>query len=623
MKRSLDQLDVMPSNDAEITDILSTIDELCQLDPAAPEPEEKEDLSPDFELTEAGMAKRGFHESQIQEVMLGIRQGLPAEVYARDCYNWKQMREIRLGLRDGLDTTLYEEPLFSAGQMREIRLGLRDGLDVSSYAGLMYATADMSLMRRKLLSAVYREEPEGFGREILDEESQIRIRISDDAMKAYITLPEQSAYTIREIKKILINHEIVHGIQEDKLRNLVQQKAYGRETLVAEGNLPQMGEDGHFHFFFNKLLPESPKVHEDGSVDYTGVVVADKVKKGQVLARYHRGYKGNPGETVTGVYIEGGGGKKLPPFSGVGFSMDEETGTYTAATDGYVVLDEDQHILSVQDVLLVEGDVNRYNGNITYDGIVQIKGSVSDMAVITASGDVIVEGAVAGAEIKAGANVIIKGGVNANGNGHIQAGGKVMANFFEYANIEARGRIEANYFLNCIAQTDNILVARGSKARIMGGEITAARAVESVIIGNYGEKSTTIDVGNVSWIEKRMLKYQQEHFKVNKECRQLTEGKKKLTGLLGDDISASNALYQKICRALEVKEQRKTALEWEIDYFTNVKNHARHAYVKASGGIREGVTVILNGKRQVIEEVVWELSLAGEHQRKRRRRKPS
>ncbi len=619
MKRSLDQLDAVPQSEKELNDILSTINNLYQLENPASEEEDTQDLPPDFELTETEMAKRGFHESQIQEVMLGIQQELPVEIYARDCYNWKQMREIRLGLKDKLDTSLYEEPLFSAEQMREIRLGLKVDLDVSSYARLMYATTDMARMRKNLLSAVYKEDPNGFGREILDEESQIHIRISDDALKAYITLPKQAAYTAYDIQKILMDHEIIHGIQINQLKNIVQKKIYEKEVLVAMGDQPQMGKDGHYHYFFNELLPESPKIHNDGSVDYTEVVVADKVEKGQTLARYHRGYKGASGETVTGVCIEGNGGKELPPFSGVGIIKDEETDTYTAATDGYVVLDEDQHMLSVQNVLLVEGDINRYNGNITYDGIIHIKGSVSDMAVITASGDVVVEGAVAGAEIKAGANVIIKGGVNADGNGHIQAGGKVMANFFEYANIEARGRIEANYFLNCIAQTDNVLVARGSKARIMGGEIRAAKAVESVVIGNYGGKSTTIDVGNVSWIEKRMLKYQQEYFKLHKEYRQLKEGKEKLINLLGEDISESNALYQKTCQALDIKEQKKTALEWEIEYFTNIKNHAKRAYVKASGGIQEGVTVVLNGNRQVTKEVVWELSLVKRHRNKRRR----
>ena len=40
----------------------------------------------------------GFYEAQLQEVELGIKQNLPVQLYAQNCYNWMQMKEIRLGM---------------------------------------------------------------------------------------------------------------------------------------------------------------------------------------------------------------------------------------------------------------------------------------------------------------------------------------------------------------------------------------------------------------------------------------------------------------------------------------------------------------------------------------------
>lgn len=605
----MNSMNAFSKNDLEISELLHTIDDLNQLEKQQIKSKALGEDTSHHNPREEELEKQGFIEGQIQEIMLGTSQQLPIHYYARDYYNWKQMREIRLGLLENIDISLYENPLFSAEQMQEIRLGLIDELDVSPYAKLIYTATDMSKIRRRLLAEIYETNPLGFAKNIVDEDTGIQIRISDNCMEAYMTITEFKDYSVMELKRILLRHEVVSGILEEQLESIVQNQTTKTEILIAKGIPVTQGENGRYEYFFNKLLPESPKERPDGSINYTNVIVAEKVKKGDVLAIYHPSTAGTSGETVTGVVLEGKHGNELPLLSGKGLKRDPKKYIFTATQDGLVFLDEVQYTLNIWNVFVVEGEINRYNGNITYDGTIHIMGSISDMAEITANGDVIVEGFVEGARITAGGNVILKKGINAGGEGYIHAGNKVMGNFFEYANIVSRGNIEGNYFLGCNITTDGTLLARGSKARIMGGNICAGKSVESVNIGNLGGAKTNIDVGNIAWINERMSKIQKTYNKVSEELQNLMEGKAKLHNILGEDLLESNQLFQKTCLAIQIKEEQQISLERDLYYFTNLRNMAAKAYVRVSGKLQEGVVVSVNGHKRMIQETMRGVTL--------------
>lgn len=65
--------------------------------------------------------KEGFGEGQIEEINLGLKQGLNVKIYAKKEFNVKQMFQIRLGLRQGLNVTVYAKPEFDYLQMEQIR----------------------------------------------------------------------------------------------------------------------------------------------------------------------------------------------------------------------------------------------------------------------------------------------------------------------------------------------------------------------------------------------------------------------------------------------------------------------------------------------------------------------
>lgn len=588
----------MSKEELGLEEILFSIDMLCETAGQA----EACFVTTDYSrCSREELERMQFGDAQIGEIEEGIRQNLPVEHYAKNCYNWKQMREIRKGLSKDLDISRYDNDFFSAEQMCEIRKGLLDHLDVSSYASLVFSAGDMARMRKNLMDDAYVSNPTGHAKVFTDEESGVRIRISDNCMKAYMTVPKGKKFSVAELERTLKRNDICHGISKGQLKKAADGGCAG-ELLVAEGTKASTGTDGRYEYFFDAVRSEVPKIQEDGSVDYTKVTYEEKRNPGDALAKYHPAEQGTDGETVTGIRVRGEKGRDLAVLHGHGVKYDEAKKLYTASETGYVVLDEEAETLNIWNVYVTEGDLNRYNGNITYDGIIYVKGAVHDMAEIEASGDVIVEGYVEGASIKAGGNIILESGMNGCGRGTLEAGGKVSGRFFEAVSIHAKGDVEGTYFLNCNVVTDRSLIAKQEKAKIVGSSIQAGYAVETYSIVSSGRPSTSISVGNPAWIEKNIRDTEKKLAKVEDELRQLTEGKEKIGGMFGGEVKKQSTLFHQVCVAIRMKEEESQELKGELAYQEKMRKRAKCAYVKVLNSVQAGVVLSVCGKMRRIEQ---------------------
>ena len=152
----------------------------------------------------------------------------------------------------------------------QIRLGLEEGLDVSYFNSLMYTAADMEKRRTDLREhpgyAVCGEEQQPVEP---DESEPIRITLADENTAAYVDLCTENEENLRvAILKALHSHGITYGIRYDAI-----------ERLAAEGK-PRTH------------VARTPKLMENGNVDYRNVEWFEQVEKGQKLAYYHRATTG-------------------------------------------------------------------------------------------------------------------------------------------------------------------------------------------------------------------------------------------------------------------------------------------------------------------------------------------
>lgn len=586
----------------DISSILSKIDALVSVSDRKDEITSK--TVPPSEMKLDKLKDDGFINAQLKEISKGIEAGLPIDKYAKKEFNWMQMYELRQGLLEGLDVDIYANPHFSASQMREIRLGLSDDLNVSSYAKLMLSATDMHRIRMVLFADAYKEEARRTEKYMTDEETGIKLKISKDSLQAYIQIPDASKIELTEplLLNVLKEHEIIYGVKNDIVKKLAA-KGAARETCIAEGTAPALGENGSYELFFENKIDNFSYVPPDEEIDYSSVSVIESVNPGDVLAKYHPAVKDTKGTTVTGIPIEGIPGEDLPPLTGHGIQYDAEQNIYIATEKGCPSYSSATNSLDVWNIFQIRGDVS-YLQSLEFDGTVHISGSVHNLAVVRATGDIIIDGFVEGAHVCSDRNIIIKGGVNGGEQGLIKAGGFVHGKFFENANVEAGGEITANYYLNCSLTTDNCVYAQGKKGRITGGQISAAVGIEATLIGNYLSKKTIFHVGDIHSLEKRVSDTIRKKEKAAEEMQELLLGKQKLIMLLGYDAVEGNTLYTKTCHAISTEEIIIAQCEKEISRLSTVITRAEKAFVRVHGTLQENVVFIINGSKKIIEKSI-------------------
>lgn len=598
---------------------------------------------------------------QIHEIRIGLCEGLDISSYADIRYNWMQMQEIRLGLEKKLDVSVYAKHLFDHAQMREIRLGMEAGLDVSAYCSLVYSATDM---KEKRLAVINRKRSGGgevddnslekeFIAEALDVLNNVRdhaqggsgagkatgkdaadtgaknsgdqndkknrksiadsfrkkefsISIEENGNMAYAYIPWAPGNTVtkEDIYQDLKRREIVYGIKNEAIDDMIDKKRLNEKILIAEGIPAQKGEDGWFEWFVRLDLPRIPAPLPDGGVDYVNIEAFEMVDEGEKLAVYHPATEGINGKNIYGETIHAEGGVEKRPLRGIGFEIEPDGVTYVSKLNGKFEFTGGRIIVS--NMLIVREDVTSVTGKLEVDGSVYVIGSIYSGGYIKATGDIIIEHNVETGKLIAGGNVMIKKGSCSKNDCFIDAGGEVSGSFFEAANINAGGNVKANYIMNSSINTMGKVIVSGSKGVLLGGTISAVKGVDTFNLGNRLHRKTVLDVGRNELYEKEQAEYAEKREKLLKDLEALEEEWHKVGMLQSAGRKVPEELKRKIYAAIEVQGQKLAELDGEASKLINLTEQTAKDPVCVRGKAYEGSVVILNGIRY---------SLAGEVRR--------
>lgn len=488
---------------------------------------------------------------------------------ANNGFTTDQIAEIEAGAQEGLDVSAYADRRFLAIQMRQIRFGLEEGLDVSYYSSLMYTAADMQQRRLALQEhpalAVCGDTPE---LPADDETETVRIKLAEENTAAYADVYGDVQDSLRvEVLKALNKRGIVSGIRYDTIDRMTTGEEMRTHVLVAFGVMPHDGTDGYYEYFFRTQVARTPKVLEDGNVDYHNVEWYEQVKKGQKLAVYHPATNGTNGMTVTGKEIPARKGRELCILTGSGFHRLADGKTYVADLDGVVTYSENYagtdtiveirmdvtNLLTVDSVTLATGDVH-------FDGNVCVRGNVGSGAGIYASGDVLVGGFVESAFISSGGSVMIRQGMNASGAGEIRAAGDVNGCFFEAVKIDAGGSIHGDYFMNCELYARGKIDVMGKKGSLVGWEACAELGLRANRLGNQAGLSTCIKLGVSDRLRKEELDLNEQVRNVSAEMETLTRAHDEFVKKYQPEVCNSIDLFLKVESAIYTKEKEMDEL---------------------------------------------------------------
>ena len=343
-------------------------------------------------------------------------------------------------------------------------------------------------------------------------DATLAINVSDDLMSATMTISK--SYGGRRISKEevlggLAEHHVVYGILQEEIEAAVEAGSASR-LQIAVGVPPEPGLDTQFISLIPEMTSQGPQVSADDTADYRNLGDIISVSLGDPLLRRTPPTAGVPGRNVVGSELSTTDGVDLhfaDGLTGIACDLNDQE-LLIAAISGYPVLVPNG--VMVDPVFKVKR-VDLSTGNLHFKGSLEIAGDVIEGMEVTATEQLTVGGIVEAARVKAGGDILVKGGVIGHGEvtsnkaagrretAQIEAGGCVTVQFAENAIISAGGEITIKELaMQCdLTSGTSITVGEqgGRKGHIIGGFCRAATLVQAVVIGSRAGVQTVIEVG--------------------------------------------------------------------------------------------------------------------------------
>lgn len=265
-------------------------------------------------------------------------------------------------------------------------------------------------------------------------------------------------------------------------------------AVAARGTYPESGRDARLKLFFSPRQMAGT-LREDGTMDFRERGGLHFAAEGDNLAMLRPPIPGAPGQTIFGEEIPPPEPKGLDVKCGEGVKeVPGEDGVllYVATKEGVANFEHGQ--FWVTDLLEIRGDVDLSTGNVrSKSGSVHIRGSVRSGFQVEAPGDVVVGEVVEEADIDAGGNVTVAGGILMTGKNKVVSGKTVMAKFCQNAFIEAEGDVTVDAELShCTVRAGGKVVVTSAKGMISGGRVECAEGLETAFLGNEARSKTVV-----------------------------------------------------------------------------------------------------------------------------------
>ena len=301
----------------------------------------------------------------------------------------------------------------------------------------------------------------------------------------------------------------------------------------------------------DKALKEAIDLLNDGFTKFIFV------EKDQLIIKRTPPDKGKDGRDISGNIIKAveGVDKGIEVVEGV-YSNLEKT-EYRSKYNGHIILSG--NTISVLPMLQINGDVDMRVGNVRFEGTIQITGNVQSGFIIDAD-DIIVEGIVENADLKARNTIVIKKGIKGViTKGSIKAGGNISVGYCENANISAGGELSIEkYCFNSNIEAATVR-AVGKDTIISGGYL---RVFSNLHVTNLGSKNSGKMEVNLGY--SPLLQNKAEKVKV--EINQLSESLEKINDVLSklniqDPKIQSNPKVRMLLDSAETFKRRLPLLE--------------------------------------------------------------
>ena len=418
--------------------------------------------------------------------------------------------------------------------------------------------------------------------------AHIAVHIAADDMSAEVSVTPAhggKAATLGDLIQALTESGVQFGIDDGALLLACEQHGASR-IPIARGVLPEEGRNSVFEELVAQAADRSPKLDENGLIDYREHGTIKVVNAGTPLMRRIPATTGVEGRTVRGRALPAHPGRDEPfstPLAGAQVASDDPNLLLAAVTGQPVRV---KGGVTVEPILHV-GEVNMATGNVHFNGTVQVKGDVVQGMVVQASGDIVVGGMVDGGVLEAGGDIRIAGGVIAHAK--ITAHGSVNARFAQAAQIHADAVLAlADMALDCALSSHNQIIIGADapgRGRLVGGTATAMMLVRVPLLGSAKGALTKMVLGanagltaQYAALQERIQKEKETEENLDKLVKQVAAaGDPK--GMLprikaswqhaiqvwGQSLAERDALCQQIALALNARVEVGSGVSGSVD----------------------------------------------------------
>lgn len=260
----------------------------------------------------------------------------------------------------------------------------------------------IEILNEKMQAVLTIKKQKGKLFHVVDKEKNVSVSIST----GYDVI-EPKEVTIKECLSVLTDAGIKEQfIDIDAIKDLLS-LLKSSSALVAKGIEPTKGEKTKIKYYFDS------EIHTiDEFVNKTDEISLENniVQIGDVLAaKLESAIQGKPGMNIMGEPIEAEEVKDMLLTAGEGVVILDDGTKAVATTSGRPVVVGST--ISVIPVLIISNDINKYTGDIDFDGDIIIKGNIMDNMKVNAKGTVKVSGSVYNSTIVAIDSIDILGRV--------------------------------------------------------------------------------------------------------------------------------------------------------------------------------------------------------------------
>ncbi len=329
-----------------------------------------------------------------------------------------------------------------------------------------------------------------------DIDAKIQLFMTADKVTAWIIMYPPIG-TGKDADEAMLRHtlersRVSFGLY-DKLFTGFSELQYFRLYFAACGTLPVHGKDGYVIDSFSRKPTIALNEDDAGKIDFAALEIFQNVKKGDVICQIVEPTACTDGWAVTNEKCYAHVGKPATVPKGRNTGMSEDGTALIATIDGHVEFSG--RSFQVKPVLDIGGNVDFSTGNINCLGDIHIHGDVNSGFTVRATGNITVDGVIEACVVEAGADLIVRKGVQGNGKAVLRAHRNIYAKYLESSRVYVRENLDTECLVNCEVFSDGKVTVRSGRGTIIGGKVRAAYEVSANIVGARSECLTSVILG--------------------------------------------------------------------------------------------------------------------------------